>query len=187
MSDSPLVRVLLDVDGVLNAVPGKTDDWTDWREGKAHNFRINWSPTVAKFIRGLAETPGVEVSWLTTWADLANQHICPLLDLPECIVAGAPPFREHRWWKFDIAQELWEATQIPFVWIDDDLGGFYDDGAAEWIGTLNGHGLGIRPDHTKGLTQRLLSEIEVFVDGWLESEKDDVPLGADSADFLRLL
>jgi hypothetical protein len=166
------MRVLLDVDGVLNAVPGMTDDWDDWQQGQATGFRITWSPTVVSFIRRLAETPGVEVAWLSTWAELANKHLCSLLDLPQCLVAGAPPWREeHGWWKLDVARRLWDQTQTPFVWIDDDLGDGYDGGAAAWIGSLNGDGIGIRPDLRRGLTPRLINAIEEFVESWNGTEE----------------
>jgi phage terminase large subunit-like protein len=159
------VRILLDVDGVLNAVPGRTKDWDDWKAGYANQFFINWSETVARTVRRWADTPGVEVMWLTTWTHEANRHICPLLDLPQFKVAGEmPPLQQFGWWKFEIARELWESDPVPFVWIDDDLGDLYDDGAADWVRSLSPNAMGIRPDHRKGLTQRLLDEVDRFIE-----------------------
>jgi hypothetical protein len=91
------------------------------------------------------------------------------------MVAGEPPWREDGWWKFDVARQLWDQTHIPFVWIDDDLRDGYDHGASAWISTLSGHALGIKPDHRKGLTPRLLCKIESFVESWNKTVKDDLP------------
>jgi HAD domain in Swiss Army Knife RNA repair proteins len=169
------VRILLDMDGVLNAIWATPPRgvWPVWKQGEAHGFKIRWAPEVADFVRRLAETPGVEVMWLSTWAELANEHISPLLDLPRFKVLGQPPLFEQGWWKFEDAKALYEKDPVPFVWIDDDLGDAYDCGASSWVKSLEGKGLGIRPDHQKGLTQRLLDEIEVFVDGWLVPREDD--------------
>ena len=84
--------VLLDVDGVLNAVSawGRSDAWEDWRTGLAtadgRQFPITWSPTVAQAVRSWREV--AEVRWLTTWGHDANTSLRHLLELPELPVAG---------------------------------------------------------------------------------------------------
>jgi hypothetical protein len=163
------VRILLDVDGVLNAVTPNPDpeQWPDWNVVKVNGFRICYSPTVGRFFRRMAETEGVELQWLTTWGHTANEELCEVLDIPVCDVAGAPPLQEKHWWKLQVAKALWEGDHVPFVWIDDDLGGD-DDGAAEWITSLRPYSIGIKPDWRRGLTQRLLDEIETFVLARLE-------------------
>lgn len=159
------VRVLLDVDGVLNAVTDSPDpkQWSDWCEARPHGIHIHYSPTVGRFFRRMAETDRVEVLWLTTWGQTANEELREVLDMPVLDVAGLPPFREkYGWWKFEIAKALWEGDGVPFVWIDDDLGGD-DDGAAEWIVSLGRYAIGIKPDWRRGLTQQHLDDIEAFV------------------------
>lgn len=161
------VRILLDVDGVLNAVPfgNKLDPcWSDWKTVVCMGFPITFSETVGKRLQALIDTPEVEFLWLTTWCDDANKWIRPLFGWPTFEVAGrlSPNERENEWWKLTHARRLWEQDKIPFVWIDDDLG-FRDDGASGWINSLEGQALGIRPNVRVGLTPKLLDNIEEFV------------------------
>ena len=92
--------VLLDVDGVLNAVrpwgrtevrsEARSDVWDDWRTGVAaadgRSFPITWSPTVVHAVLGWREL--ADVQWLTTWGHDANASLRHLLGLPELPVAG---------------------------------------------------------------------------------------------------
>jgi hypothetical protein len=90
VAPSPLV--LLDVDGVLNAVQawGRSDAWDDWRTGlrdaEGRSFPITWSPSVVAAVRSWQEL--AEVQWLTTWGHDANASLRHLLELPELPVAG---------------------------------------------------------------------------------------------------
>lgn len=168
----PKVRILLDVDGVLNAVhrqPG--DHWSDWQRAECMGFTIRYSPSVAARIGALTLIEGVELRWLTTWEHHANKWICPLFGWPDFPVIDRHDIEQHQsglvvatsgWWKFDEARALYESDGVPFVWIDDDLG-HSDDGAGDWITSLDGRALGISPHSEKGLTERLLVEIEEFV------------------------
>jgi hypothetical protein len=144
--------VLLDVDGVLNAVDAHPDPrvWPDWQRGRAaaggRQWPIAWSPTVVRAVLSWREL--ADVRWLTTWGSLANGALRELLGLPELPVAGAPPDRDAgavseaasgslaavtpaapdeltgRWWKFDVVRELVRAEPgRPVVWLDDDLAG----------------------------------------------------------------
>jgi hypothetical protein len=174
MTDTkPKCRILLDVDGVLNAVCRKPDlhQWGDWDEAACMGYHIRYSPTVGKRLLALTELPGVELLWLTTWEYDANKWIGPLFGWPRFDVLERHDLTENSlgltvaqgpWWKLVEAQKLWDEDGIPFVWIDDDLG-FMDDGATDWVRSLDGQALAIRPDTRKGLTPRLLDEIESFV------------------------
>lgn len=165
-------RILLDVDGVLNAVtraPG--DHWDDWRVEKCMGFPITHSPAVGARLLALAERPEVELIWLTTWEHNANDWIGPLFGWPSFRVLDRHDLIEsptglivstQGWWKLDEAQALWEDDPVPFVWIDDDLG-IGDDGATDWIHSLDGAAIGVRPDSERGLTPNLLDVIEEFV------------------------
>jgi hypothetical protein len=87
--------VLLDVDGVLNAVDPDPDlrVWPDYRRGRAaaggRQWPIAWSPTVVQAVLSWREV--ADVHWLTTWGSLANGALRELLGLPALPVAGAPP------------------------------------------------------------------------------------------------
>lgn len=150
-----LPLVLLDVDGVLNAVAPQSDPsvWTDWRHGRAvaagRSWTIRWSPSVVAAVHDWREI--AEVQWLTTWGHDANAGLRTLLDVPELAVAGtyddagdpgerdllpgtlsavtpaAPDALTGHWWKFDVVRRLLrdEPTR-RFVWIDDDLAGQAD-------------------------------------------------------------
>ena len=84
--------VLLDVDGVLNALARPPDPavWPDWQTGGAvaagRRWPITWSPTVVGAVRRWTQV--ADVQWLTTWGRDANRDLRLLLDLPELRVAG---------------------------------------------------------------------------------------------------
>lgn len=84
--------VLLDVDGVLNAVTSRPDPrvWPDWQRGRAaadgRQWPIIWSPSVVSAVR--AWQADADVQWLTTWGHHANGGLRALLGLPELPVAG---------------------------------------------------------------------------------------------------
>lgn len=84
--------VLLDVDGVLNAIPrfGDLGAWESARTGEADaagsRFRITWSPAVVEAVRSWREV--ADVQWLTTWGHDANLSLRHLVGLPELAVAG---------------------------------------------------------------------------------------------------
>jgi hypothetical protein len=159
--------MLLDVDGVLNAVPftGRVNRnvWSDYERTLAHDFPIHYSPTVVKFFHDLPDH--VEVMWLTTWLDAANEHLVPALSLPShWPVAGHYEHADETsvWWKLLVAQRLWEVDPLPFVWADDDL---VDAEAQEWIETLPvGSCLPVCCNTSTGLTRHDLAAITEFVE-----------------------
>src|SRR5437773_1634515 len=90
------VRLLLDVDGVLNAVtdhPGP--HWDEWRTERVHEssnplsrgFTIRWAPAACQVLTDLHDD-GVEVLWLTTWERSAIEMLGPALGLPVWHLAG---------------------------------------------------------------------------------------------------
>ncbi len=93
MSPTSPPLLLLDVDGVLNALGGSgLAAWPEWRTGRAladgTAWPIRWAPTVVERLRGWHEQGRVELQWLTTWGHQANLGLRGLLDLPELAVAG---------------------------------------------------------------------------------------------------
>lgn len=86
--------VLLDVDGVLNAVGRarghESQSWPAWRTGTAvadgRSWPIRWSPEVVGAVRRW--TGSADVQWLTTWGHDANTSLRQLLELPHLPVAG---------------------------------------------------------------------------------------------------
>ena len=85
--------LLLDVDGVLNALAGGDPElWPEWRLGRAtadgRAWPIRWAPGAVERLRGWHEQGRVELQWLTTWGHWANLELRALLDLPLLRVAG---------------------------------------------------------------------------------------------------
>lgn len=182
--------ILLDVDGVLNALDAGPA-WDDWQVGKAvadgRAYRIHWSPSVVA--RVLRWTEVAEVQWLTTWGHDANQSLRQLLRMPELPVAGtwdggadaagsapspgdshadvtpaAPDALTGRWWKFDVVRRLLGADpERPLVWLDDDLLGATD--MAEWT-SAHARSLLVAPDPVSGLTVDDLQAVDEFLGRW---------------------
>lgn len=182
--------VLLDVDGVLNAVGPLTGDpaqgWDDWQTGRAcalgRAWPIRWSPGLVA--RVLAWRERGEVSWLTTWGHEANRGLAPLLGLPQLPVAGtaddpegtatsaagdtlasvtpaAPDELTGRWWKFDVVRRVLRAEpDRPLVWLDDDLGAV--PGVAAWT-RAHATCLLLAPDRREGLTPGDADAVEAFL------------------------
>lgn len=104
--DLPLV--LLDVDGVLNALglPGPGDD-RQWRSGSAQalgrHWPIRYAPAVVDRIVGWVADGWAEVAWLTTWGHDANDSLRLLLGMPELPVAGTHDDAEGPVWSTEAA------------------------------------------------------------------------------------
>lgn len=183
--------VLLDVDGVLNAVPssGASSAWSDWRTGHAvaqeSSFRITWSPSVVAAVRGWREL--AEVQWLTTWGHDANTSLRHLLELPELPVAGthddgapggtpvqeadahadvapaAPDALTGRWWKFDVVRRIVrEQPGRRIVWVDDDLVG--EGEIQRWVRDAVDCLL-VVPHPASGLTEDDLAAVDAYLRG----------------------
>lgn len=115
----------LDIDGVLN--PLSPADPERFTRHTVEGLTVNISPDHAAWLRELAG--GYEMVWATTWEHHANEHVGPLLGLPELPVVefstyrrrpDDPRFRviqllEMRKW----APILRHADGRPFAWIDD--------------------------------------------------------------------
>jgi hypothetical protein len=92
VSEVPLL--LLDVDGVLNALADEVDPstWPSWRQGHATAdgtaWPIRWAPDAVARLRSWHESGHLELQWLTTWGHEANLELRALLGLPELAVAG---------------------------------------------------------------------------------------------------
>ena len=187
-----LPLVLLDVDGVLNAVQawGRSDAWAVWRTGRAtaegRAFPITWSPSVVAAVRSWQEL--AEVQWLTTWGHDANASLRHLLELPELPVAGtyddvdgpagdadaggqshasvapaAPDRLTGRWWKFDVVRRIVHTGGARRIaWLDDDLAG--QDDVREWM-RRHTTSLLVAPDPSSGLTRGHLDAVEEFLRG----------------------
>lgn len=159
------VRILLDVDGVLNAVDiWDPPDWDNWLIKECNGFNILHSLDMGERIAELNAVDGVEILWLTTWELEANKWIAPLFGWPNFYLAGQRDFstmERWNWWKFPLAKALWDKDQTPFVWLDDDLK--WEQPALDWLDEVGDDALGISPDTNAGLTVAHMEQIEQFV------------------------
>jgi hypothetical protein len=163
--------LLLDVDGVLNAAV--LDLPEGWQRGTFNGFLLSWDPTVTARLRELHQSGRVEIQWLTTWAEKADELLAEPMGLPRGLRVHARPGAastgfsgEWRgasgWWKLAAAREV--VLQQPgrsIVWIDDDLAEQADD-VVKWL-SANPHVLVVAPDLFVGLTHEHLDEIESWL------------------------
>ena len=168
---APPPVLLLDVDGVLNAV--RRDIPHGWQRGTFNGYWVLWDPTVTARLRALHEWGRVELQWLTTWAELADELLADPLGLPRGLRThsreGVLPtgFGGERrgipgWWKLAAARAVADAEPgRRIVWIDDDLA----DQAADTRGWLaaNERVLVVSPDFTIGLTHEELDRVEAWL------------------------
>ena len=163
--------LLLDVDGVLNAV--RRDLPEGWRRGTFNGYVLSWDPTVVARLRELHECGRVELQWLTTWTSMADELLAEPMGLPRGLRTHSRPDvlptgfgGEWRgipgWWKLAAARAVAEAEpDRRIVWIDDDLADQAED-TSEWLAT-NDQVLVVSPDFTTGLTHAELDRVEAWL------------------------
>ncbi|MGW4650946.1 HAD domain-containing protein [Kitasatospora sp. NPDC004289] len=125
----PKPLLFLDVDGVLNPVCPHPD--ADFDTHTLFGYAVLLSARHGDWLRELAGT--YELCWATTWEDHANEHIAPVLGLPQLPVVHfsgyvAQPddpkvpvldlIAAHKW-----APLLRYAAGRPFAWVDDVIPG----------------------------------------------------------------
>ena len=181
--------MLLDVDGVINAITKKppTFAWPRgaWRTGKAiahgEPWPITWSTRVINFLTGVHEEGRAEIRWHTTWQHDA-QNLADLVGLPKFPVAEAPEVPRDNvpngeliaarmrdglpgWWKYGAARRVVIEEQRPLIWVDDDITRELTRRTRDNLANI-GQVRYISPDSTTGLIPRHLSEIDAFLSRW---------------------
>ena len=163
--------LLLDVDGVLNAI--RRDLPEGWQRGTYDGYQLSWDPSVIARLRELHESGRVELQWLTTWTERADELLADPMGLPRGLRThsrdGETPtgFEGERrgvsgWWKLGAAQAV--ALDEPdrrIVWIDDDLAEPAED-TSTWL-AANDRVLVVAPDWEKGLTHAELDRVEAWL------------------------
>jgi hypothetical protein len=163
--------LLLDVDGVLNAVLPEQPE--HWEQGVFNGFVVSWDPTITARLRALHESGRVEIQWLTTWGKDADLLLAEPLGLPRGLrtraagLAAPTGFAgrlggESGWWKLAAAREA--AEEEPgrhIMWIDDDLAELAAE-TGHWL-AANPHVLVVAPDLFAGLTHAQLDVIEAWL------------------------
>ena len=168
---APPPILLLDVDGVLNAVT--LDLPEGWQRGIYNGFVLSWDPTVTARLRELHEAGRVELQWLTTWTENADKLLAGPMGLPRGLKTHGrddvlPTGFEGElrgisgWWKLAAARAVAETEPgRRIVWIDDDLAEQAED-TSEWL-AANAQVLVVAPDFLVGLTHERLDAIEAWL------------------------
>jgi hypothetical protein len=154
-------RIFLDVDGVLNAVRDNNPQfWEEWKVEVCDGYEIRHALDMGRALQAIFERDDVEVIWLTTWEDTANDWITPLFGwekFPSILNTGA-----DGWWKLEAVKQMWELDKTPFIWIDDDIS--YDPESIEWAeGLSDSDRLIISPRTSTGITPYHIELIEGFI------------------------
>lgn len=164
--------VLLDVDGVLNALDG--GGVAGRERGVFRGYTLSWDPTVTRRLADWHASGRIELQWLTTWVHHADELLAEPMGLPRGLrvheradgegptgfttsLAGAP-----NWWKLVAAQAVVaEQPGRRTVWIDDDLAMQAEDTAA-WLAG-NPDVLVVAPVLETGLTHAQLDDVEAWL------------------------
>lgn len=150
------IKLYLDVDGVLNIWPPRTKtEWTDAKTTVCYGHGIFHSPEMGARLAAL----NVDIHWLTTWSDLANEWIGPLFGWDELPVVGNEFHQDwysEPWWKLQYMQSI--EHDGPFIWIDDEI----DEDAIEWAEGLAGTEKVLVQTATH-LTPRMIEKIEEWI------------------------
>lgn len=166
LPDEPKPVLLLDVDGVLNAVGTEPPEgvWPRWERTEPGGFGIIWSPDVIDRLFALRDR--VEVRWLTThWSRIADLPF-PAEALGWPVANSEADYRRDvgplGWWKWPVARRTVEEEGRRVVWVDDDLR--FDRPARTWVAEQDPRTvLGVSPDTTVGLTPEQLDAVEAWL------------------------
>jgi hypothetical protein len=162
------VVLFLDIDGALSALSAR-HGFKDGRRRMVDGYQLNVSRQLGERIRRL----DVEVRWLTTWGEQANE-VGKLIGLPPYAVAALPPSGASSAgsWKLDAVRSHIAREPRPFIWVDDEA---IDEHAEAWAADCGTRSLLVRPKPNRGLEPADLDQMERFIDG-------EAPQGAEPPD-----
>lgn len=153
------VTLFLDVDGVVSPLPEAGDvlPWADFRR-VPHGFHCLVSRSMAD---ALAALP-VRLVWLTTWEEMANEVIAPVLGWDRLEVVERKAHAEEPWWKLNAVEAHIKASDGgPFIWIDDDIA--FEDQVRPSLESCPVRYLLISPESSVGITPEHIRAIGVWL------------------------
>jgi len=161
--------ILLDVDGVLNALHQDTSvlEWKFLPTFKVGPFDMNLSQEMADALMSL----DADIEWLTTWCmrdDEVNPNIGRALGWPKLPChpdpgTGLRKMSFRSWWKQHAVDKIRaEQPDRPIIWIDDDLGGKIAENGGEQFDVKNNIFM-VAPDTLMGLTPGDIERIKWFI------------------------
>ncbi len=163
-SNRPVIG--LDVDGVLSPDVSSKQRSHLWYHEKWRRRAVRWglgvsqlivNPDVAITLQRIAHDTGAELVWATHWNQHANDHVAPLITLPQLPVIETPAWPSLK----APAVVEWSAGR-PLVWFDDEEREIAT--AVKLTAERNQPFLGVLTDPKTGLTDESLDESRT----WLE-------------------
>ncbi len=167
--------LLLDVDGVLNAISRVPDTsvWPKalWRRHQVTDLDGNTWPILAAqpvldYLSALHERGLADIRWHTTWRASAKTLLAPVLGLPDWPVAESPTSRPTqrdaagRWWKVATAHHVVHTEGRRLIWIDDDIAFERTWPNSDIQAVLTTDVLAISPNPVVGLTRADLLQVD---------------------------
>jgi len=158
----------LDVDGVLNTVVPNSGTG---QEFYAEGFRICVPRGTAERLERLGEA--FEIAWCTTWEGMANEHIAPMVGLPEL-----PVIEWQRSGRFSPTRGMREHSKLTAIvdyadgrdwaFVDDDAD--WERGVLESTGWVLDDQVGgryaiVEPELYEGLTDEHVEVLLYFAEG----------------------
>jgi hypothetical protein len=164
---APTMAMVLDVDGVVSPVHGRTDWGDDVVAGNVFG-PVVVSPSMVLRLDQLAGQPGIQAVWLTSWdaemrtamARFPGRH-WPDAGTPSDAHAGA----SRNWWKL-VALERWLAINPGIravAWCDDHLRGGRPGAVRRRLNRRGVDVLMIAPRTDHGLTPAHLGRLEAWL------------------------
>jgi hypothetical protein len=160
MADSrPILAV--DVDGVISLF-GFEEDLSDAPgelkliDGMLHCISL----AAGERLRRLAAH--YDLAWATGWEERANEHLSPMLGLPNnlpTLTFGGRAVFGSAHWKVDALDEY--GGDRPLAWIDDNI----DETCITWANGRRAPTLLVHTDSDRGLEE---AHVDVLI-GWVES------------------
>jgi hypothetical protein len=127
LTGTPRPILAVDVDGVLNALSGGSTPPKGWQDTKVMGLRIRFNPSHGRQLLAVAVEHGAELTWCTTWEELAVKHIAPLVGLPVLPWVPMEPGRAGRRFSEHVSIGTTKAAAMrayagdrPFCWLDDE-------------------------------------------------------------------
>lgn len=171
--------LLLDVDGVVNAVTNRAfpaswppDTWHHeplLNKTEKRSYPMKWSSDVIDLLTELASK--VDIRWHTTWQedalDVGELMGLPVFPVEITPVRGKETFSGdhfHDWWKTHRVRYLLDSGQT-IIWVDDDINYYMYRPSYMWFlqGCAAGKILPVCPDSLLGLAPEDFQKINDFI------------------------
>ena len=170
-----VVRIYLDVDGVINVMPSPNTNGL-WDAGQKDvpysvlgygdiiwkKYTLRWRKKVVEWLAEMSRRDDVEIWWLTTWNHNAVEQLDALFDIKSSgyVRWGMSPTDYNQYFKCVALQEDQEQSPGPFIWADDVATRIFNYRTP--FGDREDF-FAIQPIDTVGITDENLDKMEKFI------------------------